>query len=85
MLIDSGTAMNSDNKAYHRAIMSQFSDIVAGYIECGPGTKYDLVQLKIAVTQFAVEVDLLMAHFLQSFCIKPPIMLIHNNLSFILL
>lgn len=37
--------------------MSQFPDIVADYIECGPGTKYDLVQLKIDVTQFAVEVD----------------------------
>ena len=30
--------------------MSRFPDIVAEYIECGPGTKYDLVQLKVAVT-----------------------------------
>ena len=37
--------------------MSQFPDIVVEYIECGPGTKYDLVQLKVAVTQSAAEAD----------------------------
>ena len=57
MLVDSGAAMNSGNRSYHRQIMSQFPDIVAEYIDCGPGTKYDLVQLKIAVTQSAAEVD----------------------------
>ena len=35
--------------------MSQFPDAVAEYIECGPGTKYDLVQRKVAVTQSAAE------------------------------
>ena len=57
MLVDSGAAMNSGNKNYHRQIMSQFPDIVVEYIECGPGTKYDLVQLKVAVTQAAAEAD----------------------------
>ena len=57
MLVDSGAAMNSGNKAYHRQIVSQFPDIVTEYIECGPGTKYDLVQLKVAVTQSAAEAD----------------------------
>ena len=35
--------------------MSQFPDIVAEYIECGLGTKYDLVQLKVDVTQSVAE------------------------------
>ena len=50
MFIDPGVAMNSGNKHYHRQIMSQFPDIVVEYIECELGTKYDLVQLKVAVT-----------------------------------
>ena len=57
MLVDLGAAMNSDNKHSHRQIMSQFPDIVAEYSECEPGTKYDLVQLKVAVTQSAVKSD----------------------------
>ena len=47
MLVDSGAAMNSGNEAYHSQIMSQFLEI----------TKYDLVQLKVAATQSATEVD----------------------------
>ena len=43
--------MNNKNLNYHRTVMSRLPDIVAEYIECGPGTKYDLVQLKVAVTQ----------------------------------
>ena len=31
MLVDSGAAMNSGNKNYHRQIMSQFPDIVTEY------------------------------------------------------
>ena len=57
MLVDSDAAMNSGNKHYHRQIMSQFPDIVAEYTECGPGTKYNLVQLKVVVTQSVAEVD----------------------------
>ena len=30
--------------------MSRFLNIVVKYIECGPGTEYDLVHLKVAVT-----------------------------------
>ena len=57
ILVDSGAAMNSDNKNYNHKIMSQFPDIEAEYIEWGPETKYDLVQLKVAVTQSAAEAD----------------------------
>ena len=49
-LVDSGAAMNIRNKYYHRRVMSQFPDIVAEYLECGPGTNYDLVKLKLPVT-----------------------------------
>ena len=35
--------------------MSRYPDIVAEYLECGPGTKYDLVKLKVAVTQSDAE------------------------------
>ena len=55
MRVGSGTAINRGNLNYHRSIMSQFPDAVAEYIECGPGTKYDLVQRKVAVTQSAAE------------------------------
>ena len=54
-LVDSEAAMNSGNLDYHRTVMSRFLDIVAEYIEYWPGTKYDLVQLKVAVTQSGVE------------------------------
>ena len=51
MLVDSGAAMNTGHLTYHRSVMAQFPDIIEEYIECGPGTKYDLVHLKVAVTQ----------------------------------
>ena len=54
MLVDSGTAMNTDHLAYHRSVMTQFPGIDEEYIECEPGTKDDLVQLKVAVTQSTV-------------------------------
>ena len=57
VLVDSGAAMNSGNKHYHRQIISQFPNIVAEYLECGPETKYDMVQLKFVVTQSAAEAD----------------------------
>ena len=54
MLVDSGTAMNTDHLACHRSVMTQFPGIDEEYIECEPGTKDDLVQLKVAVTQSTV-------------------------------
>ena len=54
-LVDSRAAMTSGNLDYHRTVMSRFPDIVAEYIECEPGTKYDMVQLKVAVTQSGAE------------------------------
>ena len=47
--------MNSGNLSYHCGVMSWFPDIVAEYLECGPGTKNDLVKLKVAVTQSDAE------------------------------
>ena len=35
--------------------MAKFLDIIEEYIECGPGTKYDLVHVKVAVTQSMAE------------------------------
>ena len=55
MLVDSGASMNSRNLNYHRSVMSRFPDVVAENIDYGPGTKDYLVQLKVAVTQSAVE------------------------------
>jgi len=49
MLVDSGAAMNSGNKNYHRQAMHRYPDMVAEYLECGPGTKFDLVKLRVAV------------------------------------
>lgn len=55
MPVNSDPAMNSGNKPYRRSIISNFPDVVAKYIECGLGTKYELVQLKVAVTQSTTE------------------------------
>ena len=55
VLVDSTSAMNSDNKPYHRIIMSQFPDAVVGYIEWEPNIKYGLVQSKVNVTQCTPE------------------------------
>ena len=55
MLVELGVDMNSGNTNNHHQIKSQFPDIVVEYIECGPGSKYNLVRLKVAVTQPAAE------------------------------
>ena len=55
MFVYSDAAMNSSNLNYHRSIMSRFPDVVAEYIDYGPGTKDELVQLKVAVTRSTVE------------------------------
>ena len=49
MLIDSGAAMNSGNKIYHHQIMNRYPDIVVDYLEYGPGTKFDLIKLRVDV------------------------------------
>ena len=54
MLVDSGTAMNSGNKNYHRQAMHRYPDMAAEYLECGPGTKFDLVRLRVAVDSASV-------------------------------
>ena len=55
VLVDSRAAMNSGNLDYHRTVMSRSPDILAEYIDCEPGTKYDMVQLKVTVTQSGAE------------------------------
>ena len=45
MLVDTGAAMNTGNLAYHQWVMSQCPSMVAEYLECGAGTKYDVGQL----------------------------------------
>ena len=49
MLVDTGAAMNTGNKAYHQWVMSQCPSMVAEYIECGPNTDYDVVQILAAL------------------------------------
>ena len=48
-LVDTGAAMNTGNKTYHHWVMSQRPSMVAEYIECGPNTDYDVVQISAAL------------------------------------
>ena len=54
MLADSDAAMNIDNKRYHQQAMHRYPDMVTEYLEYGPGTKFDLVQLRVAVDSASV-------------------------------
>ena len=54
ILVDSGTATNSGNKNYHRQAMHHYPNMVAECLECGPGTKFDLVRLRVAVDSASV-------------------------------
>ena len=45
MLLDTGAAMNSSNLTYHLWVMSQYSEMVGKFIQCGYGTEYNVVQL----------------------------------------
>ena len=54
MIVDSGAAMNSGNKNYRRQAMHRYPDMVVEYLECGPGTKFDLVRLCVAVDSASV-------------------------------
>ena len=49
MRVDTGAAMNTGDKTCHQWVMSQCSSIVAEYIECGPNTDYDVVQILVAL------------------------------------
>ena len=49
ILVDTGAAMNTGNKTYHQWVMSQCPSIVNEYIEYGPNTDYDIVQILVAL------------------------------------
>ena len=49
ILVATGTAMNTGNLDYHKWEMYQCLSIVAGYLERGAGTKYDVAQLFAAL------------------------------------
>ena len=49
MLVDTGSAMNTGDKTYHQWVMSQCPSMFAEYIECGPNTDYDVVQILAAL------------------------------------
>ena len=49
MLVGTGAAMNTGNLDYHKWVMPQCPSMVAEYLECGTGTKYDVVQLLTAL------------------------------------
>ena len=60
-LLDSGAVTNSGNKEYHQKAMHRCPDIVAEYLECGPGTTFDLVKLRVDVDSSSVADDCLTA------------------------
>ena len=45
MLVDTGAAINTVNKNYNLWIMSQCPAMVVEYMQYGPNTEYDVVQL----------------------------------------
>ena len=45
MLVDTGTAMRSGYLDYHFWVMSQYSEMVVEFLQCGENTNYDVVQL----------------------------------------
>ena len=45
MLLDTSAAMNSSNLTYYLWVMSQYSEMVGEFIQCGYGTEYNVVQL----------------------------------------
>ena len=49
MLVDTGVAMNSGYLDYHLWVMSQCPEMVAEFLQCGPDTDYDVVQLLAAL------------------------------------
>ena len=49
MLLDNGDAMNSGNLTYNLLVMSQYPEMVDEFIQCGDGTRYDVVQLLAAL------------------------------------
>ena len=49
MLVDTGAAINSGYLDYHLWVMSQCPEMVAEFLQCGPDTDYDVVQLLAAL------------------------------------
>ena len=49
MLVDTGTAMNSGNLAYHLWVMSECPEMVGESIQCGGTSDYDVVKLLAAL------------------------------------
>ena len=49
MLVDTGPAMNSGHLDYHLWVMFQCPEMVAEFLQCGPNTDYDVVQLLAAL------------------------------------
>ena len=49
ILVDTGATMNIGDNTYHQWVMSQCHSMVAEYIECGPNTEYDVVQISAAL------------------------------------
>ena len=49
ILVDTGETMNTGNKTYHQWVMSQCLSMVTEYIDWGPNTNYDVVQLSAAL------------------------------------
>ena len=45
ILVDTGAAMNSGHLDYHLWVMSQYSEMVAEFLQCGKNTNCDVVQL----------------------------------------
>ena len=42
-LVSIGVVMNTCNKDYHYWVIFQYPSMVSEYLECGPGTEYNIV------------------------------------------
>lgn len=49
MLLNTGATMNSGSLTYHLWVMSQYPEMVGGFIQYGDGTGYNVVQLLAAL------------------------------------
>ena len=87
ILIDTGTTMSAGNNDYYQWVTSQCLCIVAKYLKCGSGTKYDIVQILVYLN--LKETHKLVVHGSMTAVVRYKIPYIINNtysliLSFVL-
>jgi len=83
MLADTGVSMNTGNKTYHQWAMSQCPSMVVEYIECGPNTGYDVIQILAALDLIGISQPVDYGNMTAVIRYETPY-LIHNTDSLIL-